>query len=230
MLNNTMHVMKIFPGQCSYSFKALGQNAALHGAELRLLMPSDSEHKESLATGRGIAIECFTRATIDEHEHTPNQASKMANPQFDDVLFLNFSSPGFKTMLPLEIFKGTFAIPSVAKLTAIFLENQLEGLAQAKLEEQLWTSTTETLQLATSWLHNCIENHPQCRPLFEDKYWHPTRLLYLGSSNSPALRIDTSGSIPHGITYAALTSLVRMVCVFKSVSLIRNTEAKKHNF
>jgi len=136
-----------FPGQCSYSFKTLGQNAALHGAELRLLMPSDSEHKESLATGRGIAIECFTRATIDEHEHTPNQASKMANSQFVDVLFLNFSSPGLKTMLPLEIFKGTFAIPSGAKLIAIFLENQLEGLAQAKLEEQLWTSTTEALHL-----------------------------------------------------------------------------------
>jgi Heterokaryon incompatibility protein (HET) len=83
--------------------------------------------------------------------------------------------------------------------------DDLEHIAQTKLEEQTSTGSKENLQLASSWLHNCINNHPQCRPTFEDENWLPTRLIYLGVLDSPVLRIVSTSSLPHRVPYATLS-------------------------
>jgi Heterokaryon incompatibility protein (HET) len=83
--------------------------------------------------------------------------------------------------------------------------DDLEHITQIKLEEQTSTGSEENLQLASSWLHNCIKNHPQCRPTLKDESWLPTRLIYVGVLDSPVLRVVATASLPHRVAYATLS-------------------------
>jgi hypothetical protein len=87
----------------------------------------------------------------------------------------------------------------------ISIVNEIEHITQVNLQAQNSTGSKETLQLATSWLNNCINNHPECRPAFEDENWLPTRLIYVGSLSTPEQRIVAASSLRNKVSYAALS-------------------------
>jgi hypothetical protein len=87
----------------------------------------------------------------------------------------------------------------------ILIANGVEDLAHVNLEQQASTGSKENLQLASSWLNDCISNHPQCRPAFDDENWAPSRLIYVGSLDDPELRIVATSSLTDKVPYAALS-------------------------
>lgn len=61
------------------------------------------------------------------------------------------------------------------------------------------------MRLASTWLHDCINKHPECGTTFEDIAWLPTRLIYVGSLKQPVARLVASSSLEHRPVYAALS-------------------------
>ena len=85
-------------------------------------------------------------------------------------------------------------------------ENPLESLAQKNLESQASTSSPETLNLAKTWLHNCLNNHSSCgarHPSAEP--FVPTRLLDVGTAGAPQLRLVLGASLDPESPYFALS-------------------------
>lgn len=80
-----------------------------------------------------------------------------------------------------------------------------EELAQLRLAEQNTTRSAETLRLGMHWLSECMSNHPECKPVYEDLSWLPSRLIYIGTFDNPCLRLTLGSKLPPNIKYATLS-------------------------
>lgn len=81
----------------------------------------------------------------------------------------------------------------------------IDELAQLRLGEQGTTGSPETLQIGKHWLSDCVENHPECKPVYEDVSWHPSRLMYIGTVDQPALRLIFGSQLAPNTSYATLS-------------------------
>jgi hypothetical protein len=54
-------------------------------------------------------------------------------------------------------------------------------------------------------LNNSLGGHEQCRPNIENESWLPTRLLYLGTLDTPTVRLVATPSLNKNVPYAALS-------------------------
>ncbi|KAL2677319.1 hypothetical protein Neosp_011088 [[Neocosmospora] mangrovei] len=85
-------------------------------------------------------------------------------------------------------------------------DDNLEDLAQRNLHTQTTTGHTETLQLAKAWLWNCLDSHPSCGPRYPStEDFVPTRLLDIGTTESPLLRLVSGASLDPRSRWVALS-------------------------
>lgn len=77
------------------------------------------------------------------------------------------------------------------------------------------TSDRSTLELATSWLTTCPLDHPGCFPASELRTWHPPRLVHIGTSNEPVLRLVIGDDIPDDVMYFSLSHCWGAIEIFK---------------
>ncbi|KAK1752664.1 heterokaryon incompatibility protein-domain-containing protein [Echria macrotheca] len=75
--------------------------------------------------------------------------------------------------------------------------DDLQLLADTHLEDELSTGHPRTLQLASSWFQRCLRDHPACGPRNSEKEekWLPTRLLDVGTLESPTVRLVAGATL-----------------------------------
>ncbi|PMD45621.1 HET-domain-containing protein, partial [Hyaloscypha variabilis F] len=179
-----------FPQGCTYAFKLLNSEWARNGRGSKWLVVPDPEGdgepdiseylsavEESPMTGLGHLL------ATEAHEIFTRPAPFW--------MVIDFYCPGPRIVIPLDIVKVT--------------ADNLEDMAQVNLDQQAFTGSKENLQLACTWLNNCLGKHEQCRPSFEDESWLPTRLIYVGTLGTPAIRLVSTGSLSEKVRYAALS-------------------------
>jgi hypothetical protein len=64
-----------------------------------------------------------------------------------------------------------------------------EETAQSQLNQQRHTGSPENMRLASSWLADCTATHQECRSVVENSRWLPTRMLEVGTTEAPVLRV-----------------------------------------
>ncbi|EEU44543.1 uncharacterized protein NECHADRAFT_85196 [Fusarium vanettenii 77-13-4] len=85
-------------------------------------------------------------------------------------------------------------------------DDNLEDLAQRNLHTQTTTGHPETLQLAKEWLWSCLDSHPSCGPRYPStEDFVPTRLLDIGTIESPLLRLVSGASLDPKSRWVALS-------------------------
>jgi hypothetical protein len=98
-------------------------------------------------------------------------------------------------------------------------DNNLEGLAQQNADKQTTTGHPETLQLAKAWLWNCLDSHTSCGPHYPStEDFVPTRLLDIGTTQSPALHLVPGASLNPKTRWVALSHRwgVNQTCILRS--------------
>ena len=69
------------------------------------------------------------------------------------------------------------------------------------------TGSKESLALCSQWLKSCVDHHSACerfRPAsLQD--WNPTRLVFVGTQDDPALRLCEGSAIHHRVRYLTLS-------------------------
>ena len=67
------------------------------------------------------------------------------------------------------------------------------------------TQSENSFKAASSWLSTCLLGHPGCFPRPELIQWHPNRLVYIGTTNAPALCLKIGDDIPDDASYMSLS-------------------------
>ena len=69
------------------------------------------------------------------------------------------------------------------------------------------TGSKESLALCSEWLKSCVNHHSACERLrpasLQD--WSPTRLVFVGTQDDPALRLCEGSAIHHQVRYLTLS-------------------------
>ncbi|KAM5341526.1 hypothetical protein ACJ41O_014557 [Fusarium nematophilum] len=176
-----------FPAQFTYCFKVLNEQWARYGQGSKWLALQHDEDIESWEYQSGVL-----------GDPTSYGLSEMLAKDSDEVLsscrtrpfwlVLEIYGPGEHVVLPVELNQGEPA----------------EDLAQLNLEAQTSTGSDECLELARHWLDDCLSNHAECGTTNGER-WRPTRLLYVGTAESPCLRLVRGFNVDAEEAYLALS-------------------------
>ena len=99
---------------------------------------------------------------------------------------------------PLSIGEGNAQCPKI--------------VAPAAYPSAIWSC--ETQRLSKKWLKTCDVEHETCRSTYQSG-WHPTRLVYVGSTSRPVVHIRLGAEINEGDLYMTLSHCWGNLVTFK---------------
>ncbi|KAK0633927.1 heterokaryon incompatibility protein-domain-containing protein [Immersiella caudata] len=182
------HQSPEFPRNVNYAFKPLKPSWARKGTGHKWYAYQQSTYDDDPA----FELADFIRGV--EMDPTPNGLGALLATDADNLL-----DEAKKSWMVLEFLGNEHILLPMEICTG----EPLERLAQVSLASQVSTGQTESLQLARGWLQNCKETHLFCQSRSED--WLPTRLIDVGTVESPILRLVTSTSLEPKAPYVALS-------------------------
>lgn len=93
------------------------------------------------------------------------------------------------------------------------------------------TNSNATWSLISKWIHECRTRHPKCTKTTETVPWQPTRLLYVGNDQTPALNLHISDRAIPAEPYLSLSHCwgkiqIKRLLTADMKSMIENIEIR----
>ncbi|KAK4224651.1 heterokaryon incompatibility protein-domain-containing protein [Podospora fimiseda] len=180
-----------FPNNISYAFKPINPNWARYGVGLKWYAfqssKTEDDQEELEEFRQGVELD----PTANNLAHLlATDAPNLRQEAASSWMVLQFYGRE-NIVLPIELFDP---------------DDPFEEIAQNHLESQTWTGSLGTLKLAKSWLENCCKNHFSCGARNPSNApFLPTRLLDVGTIDSPCLRLVYGSSLDPKSPYIALS-------------------------
>jgi Heterokaryon incompatibility protein (HET) len=197
---------------CQYAFQLLSADWARfgRGPEFLEIEVGGDETEEFAEERAGTAL---SRHGSDFNVHKlryllKKEVQPLLSGEIEIWAVLCFDVGAHQIRLPMQVHRGTTTdswITDRVLETDITVDEAADELALVRLSEQDTTGSVETLQLGKHWLSECISNHPECKPVYEDSAWHPFRLIDVGTSDCPCLKLTLGSTLPPKTKYATLS-------------------------